>query len=136
FVKLAEIVGGIEFTILPIRAQPADVLADGIDVFLFFFGWIGIVIAQVEFTSILHGQAVIEADRLGMADMEIAVRLGRKARVDAPAKSARAIVLFDDLLDKVERRRGRSFFAGTVVFGHRHGSTTSLIDSDPMILSS
>src|SRR5207249_5192827 len=59
FVKLAEIVGGIEFTILPIRAQPADVLADGIDVFLFFFGWIGVVVAQVEFTSILHGQSVI-----------------------------------------------------------------------------
>ena len=42
-----------------------------------------------------------------MADVQIAVGLGRKAGVDAAAELAAAVVLFDDLFDEVELPRGR-----------------------------
>src|SRR6266852_2433361 len=69
-------------------------------------GGIRVVVAEVELAAVLHSQAVIEADRLGVADVKIAVRLRRKARVDPAVKSASPIVVFDDFLDKVERGTG------------------------------
>jgi hypothetical protein len=48
------------------------------------------------------GQAEVQADRLGMADVQIAVGLGRKARVDPAGELAGGVVLLDDLLDEVQ----------------------------------
>ncbi len=45
-------------------------------------------------------QAEIQADRLGMADMQIAVRLGREARDDALVLAAGQIG-FDDVADEI-----------------------------------
>ena len=105
-VELIEIVGGVELAVLPVGAEPAHVLADGIDVLLLLLGGVGVVEAQVELAAVLLGEAVVEADRLGVADVQIAVRLRRKARMDAAAESAGPVVFLDDLLDEIERRRG------------------------------
>src|SRR5205823_2340381 len=52
----------------------------------------------------------VEADRLGMADVQVAIGLGREASVDPAAELAGAVVFLDDLLDEVQRagrfRRG------------------------------
>ena len=64
----------------PVEAEPAHVGLDGVDVFLLFLGRIGIVEAQMAAAAEFLGDAEIQADRLGVADMQIAVRLRRKAR--------------------------------------------------------
>ena len=47
------------------------------------------------------GDAEVQADRLGVADVQIAVGLGREPGIDPPAMFARAVVLADDLADEV-----------------------------------
>ena len=63
----------------PVEAEPAHVALDGVDIFLLLLGRIGIVEAQVTAAAEFLGDAEIQADRLGVADMQIAVRLRRKA---------------------------------------------------------
>src|SRR6202044_2365093 len=62
FVELAKIVGSVQLAVLPVAAEPADVLADGIDVFLLLLGGIGVVEAEVELAVVPLGEAVVEAD--------------------------------------------------------------------------
>src|SRR5260370_36523805 len=64
------------------EAEPANVSFDRVDVFLLLPGRVGIIEAQVAAAAELLRRAEIEADRLGVADMEIAVGLGRKAGHD------------------------------------------------------
>ena len=64
---------------------------------------IGVVEAQVELAAVLLGEAEVQADALGVADVQIAVRLGRKPRVHAAAVLAGGAVGVDDLLDEVAR---------------------------------
>ena len=63
----------------PVETEPAHVFLDGVDVLLLFLGRIGIVETQVAAAAKLLGDAEVEADRFSMADVEIAVRLGREA---------------------------------------------------------
>ena len=100
-VELAEIVGGVEEAVFPIEAQPADVLHDGIDVLGLFLCGVGVVEAQVGFAAELGGQAEIQADGFGVADVQIAVRLGRKARVHAAAELAGLQVVEDDVANEI-----------------------------------
>ena len=67
----------------PVEAQPAHVPLDGVDVFLLLLHGIGIVEAKVAAAAVLDGKSEIQADRLGVAEMQIAVRLRWKARDDA-----------------------------------------------------
>src|SRR4051812_29965198 len=77
-VELVEIVGGEILVRLPLEAEPVNGLLDGVDVFLLFLRRIGIVEAKMAAAAVLLRQAEIQADRLGVAEMKIAVRLGRK----------------------------------------------------------
>ena len=84
----------------PIEAEPAHVALDGVDIFLLFLGRVGVVEAQVAAAAEFLGDAEIEADRLGVADMQIAVRLRRKAGhhlVDAPGVE----IGLDDVADEI-----------------------------------
>ena len=63
----------------PIEAEPAHVALDGVDIFLLFLGRVGVVEAQMTAAGKFLGDAEVEADRLGVADMQIAVRLRREA---------------------------------------------------------
>ena len=83
FIKLSEIIGCIEQPVAPIAAQPACVFDNGIDVLGLFFGWVRVVEPQVALAAELLRQPEIQSDRFGMPDVQIAVRLGRKARMNA-----------------------------------------------------
>ena len=48
-----------------------------------FLARVGVVEAQVAQAAELLGDAEVQADRLGVADVQIAVRLGREAGVHA-----------------------------------------------------
>src|SRR5690606_6104116 len=59
-----------------------DVTLDGVDVFLVFLGWVGVIKAQVALATELLRQAKVQADRLGMPDMQVTIGLRRKAGDD------------------------------------------------------
>ena len=103
FVEPLEIVRGVIEVLAPIEAEPAHVALDGVDVLLLFPGRVGVVEAQVAAAAELLGDAEIEADRLGVADVEIAVRLGRKAG-DHAAVALGVEVGLDDVADEVAPR--------------------------------
>ena len=117
-VELAEVVGGVAEA-LPVEAEPADVLLDGVDVLLLFFFGIGVVEAQVGLAAELVGEAEVEADGLGVADVEIAVGLGGKARLDdGVAEFFGAHVFGDDVAEEVGMRASfRAFRIGVAHSG-------------------
>ena len=78
-IELLEIVRGVIEVLAPIKPQPAHIRFDGVDVFLLFLGGIGVVEAQMAAAAKLLRDAEIEANGLGVADMQVAVGLGRKA---------------------------------------------------------
>ena len=84
----------------PVEAEPAHVALDGVDIFLLLLGRVGVVEAQVAVAAELLRHAEIEADRLGMADMEVAVRLRREAGDDLP-EPAGVAVGGDDVADEI-----------------------------------
>src|SRR5207248_182128 len=85
-------------------------------------GRVGIVEAKVAQAVILLGEAEVEANGLGMADVQVTVWLGRKTGVDASAVLAGAVIRLDDLLDEVELALGGSV-------GGRHHSIPCLAAS-------
>ena len=100
-VKLVEVVGGVAQP-LPLEAEPADVALDGVDVLLLFFFGVGVVEAQVGLAAELIGKAEVEADGLGVADVQVAVGLGWKARLDrGVAVLLGAHVLGDHVAEKI-----------------------------------
>ena len=66
--------------VLPAEAEPAHAVDDGVDVFLLFLLRVGVVEAQVAAAVVIARQAEVQADRFGVADVQIAVRLRREAR--------------------------------------------------------
>ena len=98
----------------PIEAEPAHVFLNGFDVFDVFARRVRIVHAQMAFPAVFLRHAEIEANRLRVPDVQVAVRLGRETRNDALDRS-RGEVVVDDLTNEVaiDRRRFRrnGFFA-------------------------
>ena len=83
-VQLLEIVRGEEQPVLPVEPHPPDVGQDGIHILHLFFAGVGVIEPEVADAVVIGGQAEVEADGLGVADVEVAVGLRRKAR-DHPA---------------------------------------------------
>ena len=104
FVQLLEIIRGVIEALGPVETQPAHVVLDGVDVFHVLLARVGVVEAQVAQPLVLGGQAEVEADGLGVADVQVAVGLGRKARVHAAAVLAGPDVGLDDGADEIQSR--------------------------------
>jgi hypothetical protein len=113
-VQLAEVVAGVVQVFLaalfPGEAEPLDAVHDGVDVFLVFLLGIGVVEAQVAAAGVVARQAEVQADRFGMAHVQVAVRLRRETGDDRrhafTVVGAGGEVGFDDRTHKVRRRRG------------------------------
>ncbi len=90
----------------PIEAEPAHVALDRVDIFLLLLGRIGVVEAQVATAAEFLGDPEIQADRLGVADMEIAVRLRRKPGDDGRVPLGVQVGL-DDVADEIAPGCGR-----------------------------
>src|SRR5712691_7750193 len=84
----------------PVEAEPAHISLDGVDIFLLLLGRIGVVEAQVAAAAEFLRHAEIEADRLGVADVQIAVRLRRKAGYHRSVALGVEIRL-DDVADEI-----------------------------------
>ncbi len=99
-VELVKIVGSIMDT-GPFEPQPADVVLDRVHIFGILLHRVGVVEAQIGLAAILFGQTEIEADRLGMTDMEITVGLGGKTRKNRFVGTV-VETLFNDFLKEIE----------------------------------
>ena len=104
-VQLLEIVRGEEQPVLPVEPQPPDVGHDGIHILHFFLAGVGVIEPEVADAVEFGGDAEVEADGLGVADVEVAVGLRRKAG-HHPAVLARGQVVGDDLADKIQGTGG------------------------------
>src|ERR1700735_3743399 len=91
---------------MPLEAEPAHVVLDARDKFRVFLAWIGIVQPQVAPAAELGGDAEAQADRLRVANMQVAVRLRRKAGVYRVV-FARGEVVAHDLPDEILTCDGR-----------------------------
>ena len=111
-VEALEVVGGVVRAVLPVEAEPADVLLDRAHELHVLRLRVRVVHAEVAEPAELVRDAEVQADRLGMADVQVAVRLRRKAGVDPPAAPAGGLVGGDDLPDEVE--------SGVFGLGHAH----------------
>jgi len=110
-----EVVRGVELS-LPLEAQPLDVLADGVHILDVFLHGVRVVEAQVRGAAVGLRQPEVQADALGVADVQVAVGLRWEAREHPPPMLARGAVRLHDLLDEVE---ALGFGGGRV---RRHGS--------------
>ena len=94
--------------LVPLVAQPFDVGLNALDEGGLLLGGIGIVKAEIALSAVLLGNAEVDAQRLGMADMQIAVRLRREARAHMVEPTVGKI-LVDKVLDEIRGSLFRSF---------------------------
>jgi hypothetical protein len=120
-VQLLEMIGGVMEVFAPIEAEPAHVALDRVDVFLLLLGRIGVVEAQVATAAEFLRHAEIEADRLGVADVEIAVRLRREAG-DHRAAGTCGEIGADDVADEI----APGLHPRCIVCAHAHRSVACL----------
>jgi hypothetical protein len=76
------------------------VVLDRGDVFGIFLRRVGVVETQVAAAAELGGDAEVQADRLGVADVQVAIGLRRKTRLDRGMATAGEVVA-DDLPDEI-----------------------------------
>ena len=103
-VKLLEIIGGIKLAVFPIIAQPVDIFFDGVDIFDVFFDRVGIIEAQVALAAKGFGGAKIDADSLGVTDMQITIRFWWETGMHV-VEAAGAQIFFDGISDEVTGAR-------------------------------
>ena len=103
-VKLFVIIGREEFFVGPIETEPADVFLNGIDVFDVFARRVGVVetkMADAAAIFVFESNAEVEADRFGVADVEVTVGFWRETRHNAAAMFTSAVVLGNDFADEI-----------------------------------
>jgi len=99
-VELLEVVRCID-NFVRFETEPADVLKNAVRVRGVFGLWIGVVKAELAHTIKLIGKAEVDADGFGVADMQIAVGLRWKTRLDATAEGAFCVLLLDLLPNEI-----------------------------------
>ena len=117
-IQPVEIVGRVVLVRPPLEAEPAHRLLDRVDILLLFLRRVGVVEAQVAAPAVLGREAEVEADRLRVPEMQVAVRLGRKAGHHLPV-AAGAEVRLDDLADEVARGRKARFVHPSILLAAR-----------------
>ena len=100
-IQLLEVIGGMVKVLAPVESQPSNVALDLVDILLGFLDRVGVVEAQIAVPTELLRDTEIDADGLGMADMQPAVRLGWKTGDDRPAMLPGDEILRDDFTDEV-----------------------------------
>lgn len=86
----------------PVSDQPFHVLGDRVHVFDVFFRRVGVVHPKVADAAEFAGNAEIQANALGVPDVEITIRFGRKTRMNLFVLPGGQIGR-DDIPDKIGR---------------------------------
>ncbi len=112
----------------PLESQPAHVFFDRLDVLDILFRRVRIVEAQVARAPELEGDAEVETNRLGVPDMQIAVRFRRESR-DHARDDARLQLVRDHRTDEVLAVCAALERPGDLGGGIRHGIEPLIIPS-------
>ena len=104
-IQLFEVVAGKVMVRTPVESEPTHRLLDGIDKLLVFFCGVGVVEPKMTAAGIALGQAKVQADGFGVAEMEIAIGLGRKASNEFFDTTSLQVV-FNDVSEEVLCFRG------------------------------
>ena len=107
---LPEVVRRVAQAVAPIETEPAHVALDALDELFGLALGVRVVEPQKAGAAELLRDAEIDADGLRVADVQIAVRLGREARLHAPAVLTGRDLVRDDLADEVAARRAFAVF--------------------------
>ena len=99
-IELLEIVRRMIEMLAPVKTEPAHIVFDGIDIFLFLLGGIGVVEAQMAAAPELLRYAEVQTNGFGVADVQIAVRLRRKA-CDHGFVPSRVQIALNDVTDEI-----------------------------------
>ena len=97
---MLEIVGCVN-DVVRLKAEPADVLDNAVDIILIFRLRVCVVEAQLGRTVKVLGDAKVQTDRLRVPDMQIAVRFRWKARLHAAVVFPSVVVSANLLANKV-----------------------------------
>ena len=81
-VEFLEVVRRVEEIRAPVETEPLHRIEDRLHVLRVFGDRIGVIETHVAAAVVIARQTEIEADRLGVADVQIPIRLGREARAD------------------------------------------------------
>ena len=103
--ELIEIVGRID-DLFRLEAKPAHVLLDRLDKPLVLGLGVRVIETQHRRAAELVGHTEVEADRLGVPNMQKTIRLRWETCLDATAVGARRAVLLEHLADEVGARVG------------------------------
>ena len=107
-VELVEVVRSVTLN-SPLKAEPLDVLLDGVHILGVLFHGVGVVETQVALTTIALCESEVQTDTFGVSDVQIAVGLGRETCLNGV--SGLGDIVFYNLLNEVERA-----FTGSAVF--------------------
>ena len=99
--ELLEVVAGVVH-VVPLEAEPLDVVLYALDVLGVLLDGVRVVETQVALAAVLLRDAEVEGNRLGVPDVEVAVGFGREARLYASAVAAFGQVFLYFLLYEVE----------------------------------
>src|SRR5258706_5641455 len=96
--QLGLFAGGLqaEALVSPAADKPTNIFKNRIDIFDLFFGRIRVVVTQIADAAVFMSDAEVKANRFGVADVKITIRLRRKAD-DHLAMLSRPHSLVDDL---------------------------------------
>ena len=121
-VEGVEVVRGVVEVVSPIQAQPAQVFLHRVGILDILLGRVGVVEAQVADAPVLGRNAEVEPGRLGVSDVQVAIRLGREACHDPALVPAGPQVLRDDTSYEVRRGSSGRPCGGAclVALGRRH----------------
>ena len=82
FKVIARVVEMLSAAGRPVETEPMHGIEDRIDVLLLLLLRIGVIEAHVARAAVVAREAEVQADRLGVAEMQVAVGLGREARAN------------------------------------------------------
>ena len=101
FIEFIEIVRRIEHAVVPVKTEPFDIAFNRFYIFRIFFRRIRVIKAEIRYSAIFLGNAEIQADRLGVADVEIAIRFRRETGMDPLAICILFVVFIDNSFNKI-----------------------------------
>ena len=80
--KLTEVITGV-MKAIPFESEPTNVILNGIDKLLLFLSRVGVIKSQVATATMVTDETEVEADRLGVTNMQKSVRFRRKSKLKA-----------------------------------------------------
>ncbi len=132
-VELPEVVRGVQDRHGWLEPEPAHIVHDRVDVLAFLGVRVGVIQAQVAHAAELLRDTEVDADGLGVPDVQVPVGLGRKPGLHPPAERIRSHVRSDPITHEIagggeffgrsHARQGNTSRKG-VIAGHRPGDRT------------